>query len=409
MNICWNLALNVLLMLSISALSIAWFQLAGTRALRALALVPVGGVVALMGISLRFALTLSYLWPAACAVAAVFVLGTLLLWRLRARLVSWVPLAVLAASLFALRSLSAHNLQLEAALMAARLQTEAGQIAYRELPPKVRADQNAAPLYRHLAKTIMNSASGALEEDAPAHVSRAALNQMASLLEELRQATRRPACSFESENSQVPEINLPEFVYLARALNQSALIAIEDGQRAVALTNIRALLDLSEHLIQTPVLGALHVVAHVRTLALDALARLEPTDTEKQSLRGTWTAISSRKAAAFALEEAFMIGNLAAVPRALAEQLDPIGVQTALFSAVLLHEVPKYREHMQQACELVAQDRDALISENAEQLHKGNLLLPMLLSAYPASMPAVWKECDQRLEPYQASAASSPR
>lgn len=64
---------------------------------------------------------------------------------------------------------------------------------------------------------------------------------------------------------------------------------------------------------------------------------------------------------------------------------------------------------MQQACELVSQDRDALISEDAERLHKGNLLLPMLLSAYPASMPAVWKEGDQRLELYQASAASSPR
>lgn len=409
MSIYWNLALNVLLMLSISALSIAWNQRAGSRALRALALVPVGCVVALMGISLWFIPKLSYLWPAACAVAVVFVFGTLLLWRLRARLVSWVPLAVLAASLFALRSLSAHNLQLEAALMATRLQTEAGQIAYRELPPRARADQNATPHYRRLAKTIMNSGSGALEEDAPAQVSRTALNQMAPLLEELRQATRLPACSFESENSQVPEINLSEFVYLARALNHSALIAIEDGQRAVALTNIRALLDLSEHLIQTPMLGVLGVVAHVRTLALDALARLEPTNGEKESLLGAWTAISSRKAAAFALEEAFMIGNLAAVPGALAEQLDPLGVQTALFSAVLLHEVPMYREHMQQACELVAQDRDALIGENAERLLKGNLLLPILLNAYPASMPAVWKECDQRLEPYQASAASSPR
>jgi hypothetical protein len=409
MNIYWNLALNVLLMLSITALSIAWFQRTASRLLKSLALAPAGGVVALMGINFWFAFKLDYLWPAACVVTAVFLIGTLLVWRLRARLVSWVPIAVLAASLFALRSWSTHNLRMEATVMAASLKIEAGQIAQRELPPRARADQNAASTYKRLAKLIMESASGALEEDEPSQASRAALKQMTPQLEELRQATRMPACSFESEDSQLPEINLLEIVHLARALNQSAIVAIEDGQRAIAFINIRALLDLSEHLIQTPTLGSLNVVAHVRTLALNALARLEPTDSEMQSLRGAWTALASRKAAAFALEEAFVIGNLAAIPAALAEQLDPTGMQTTLFNAVLLHEVPRYREHMRQARELVVQDQDALISEHTERLFEGNLLLPLMLSAHPARIYETWKACDRRLEPYQANAAATPR
>lgn len=407
MDFFWNLTLHTLLTLSLSAVSIGWYQGCTSRGMKVLALTPILVLGTLYILSAAADTPGEYLFHVSSGAAGAFVIGTALLWLWRERLLSWRVSAVVAMCLLAVHLLSSQVLQLKLDALLSRHQGDAAETIHELLPPRAQHDDNAAPIYSRLATQVSGFDFDALSKHTPTDGSLALLESSAPLLEELRRAVQLPVCSFESTNGYV-RVNALGLVRLGNGLNQAAHIARDAGNRALAFEYIRAQLDLAEHLCQTPLLFLAKAASSMRLNAVETIATLGPNPEEMPVLTNAWTKLTDQQLSMLRLEEAAIIRVMVHHREHQNLASDYLGLKSMARDARVIQEYSDYRSSMRELQKLAKAGRIHEIEAVAGALFSDNQFVPKSLGIR-AALHQWLAECDQRLEPYQASAASSPR
>ena len=430
---CWHLSFSLLILATALAWSRSRSSLARSAAI-ALALAPLltlHVVLAWITLRLRFRLGIEFApWLAATGLLALHVLGALFLLA-RARrdpgAAVWPlgTLAVCALAALALDGTTLWNLELKARIEIAHLGLEAGRIAWRESPPRPSGAENAAQIYLEASKELQHGEDGVLDPWLPARLRakaaldaddpglRAALNSLEPALESVREATRRPTCSFEPEpgtedaSLQLTKLPVQLLLSLADALELEARVRAADGNLSGALADVQALLGLARHVVWEPSLISAMVASVVRSKAVAALA---------QTLSSQGLALGDLEAFdwsrepklvdvgphAMAREEAFCLGAVARLSQPDSSISFPGGTRglartrlaSALYNAFMLEqEVAGLRQSMReiQALALLssAELRVRQSSSDRLQSRSGSLaaylvpnMLPVLLTLH---------------------------
>ena len=406
MNLAAYLALHALLLVALHALCIAVHQRLRGRALRILVLLPVLAGLALPAVGAFAALQLTRgLGPLAwlhVAVLGAVVAGTVVAWRVRTRLVGLLPLALLAMALFGLRALAADSLQQDARDLAAGLRAASDAILQRELPAVPPDADNAAPVYQQLGARLEAAGTDWLSLDVLDAGVRSAVAAHAELLQELREATRLPACSFAADADGLPVPIAAPLLDLARALDHEARIALADGNRMRAVEDVAAQLRLADQVLLVPTLLNLLLAEQVRTKALDTMDRVVAAgvlrEEERSALPPSHVPCIDRLGSALQVEEASMLRLAMPIPESLGmPQLDLLGANSVLLQAMVDGDLTAYRALLAEVRALVVGGQEGAVQDLVERACHGRFLLPMLVPGDLGGAIASLRACDARM------------
>lgn len=171
--------------------------------------------------------------------------------------------------------------------------------------PVVAPEDNAAPLYRAIARELAASRLSAEESDllesrlqvaqpVPADIEagRAALARRRALMDLVHKAAASPDCRFQRDWTLGPSLQLPEYAVMrqaARLVRAEAAVMEAEGRITEAATTLGLLFNVADHASSDPILLAYLADCAIRRIALQGLQDLlqsHPDAATARAVRG---------------------------------------------------------------------------------------------------------------------------